>query len=129
MYASLLQSYLDFFYAKEILFQLPRVNERHCQGCIMESLSQTDHTCFLVTKRAQLSLYLDEVLDIIDENSVIENWIRATSALEDVYSDDIATFELKLRCPDWRATMKTSDWKYRILKTTAQVLGCERYFR
>lgn len=127
-YASLMDSYLDFFYAKEILRHLPKVIQQKCEGCQLDSLSQTDHTCLDLTKRQQLSRYLDEILQVIDEQDILFKWKSAVSILEDVSPGYIAMFELKIRCIDCRETMKTEAWKYRMVKLADQLLRLERCF-
>ena len=84
MSSSLLESYLDFFYAQEILYRLPIVVKRTCQGCLLDSLSQTDHTCLNLTKRQQLSLYFEDVLSEIDEQHIMLKWREAVYPIEDM---------------------------------------------
>ena len=47
----MLDSYMDYFYEKEILYRLPVVMKEKYEGCLVNFLSQTDHTCFIKTKR------------------------------------------------------------------------------
>lgn len=124
----LLDSYLDFFYAKEIILRLSDVIKRKCEGCALDSLSQRDHTCLSLTKRQQLSLYFEDVLQIIDEEAILSTWKEHVTALDDISPDFIAIYELKFNCKDWRDTMKTSSWKYRLIKLSAQLLRLERCF-
>lgn len=124
----LLDSYLDFFYAKEIILRLSDVIKRKCEGCALDSLSQRDHTCLSLTKRQQLSLYFEDVLKIIDEEAILSTWKEHVTALDDISPDFIAIYELKFNCKDWRDTMKTSSWKYRLIKLSAQLLRLERCF-
>ena len=124
--ASLSDSYLDFFYAKEILTRLPLVIKQKCEGCQLDSLSQRDHTCLSLTKRQQLSLYIEDILQVIDEQDILVKWREAVATFES--PEYIALYELKFKCVDWRDTMKTPSWKYRLIKTSAQLLRFERYF-
>ena len=126
MSSSLLESYLDFFYAKEILYRLPLVLKRTCEGCLWDSLSQTDHTCLNLIKRQKLSLYFEDVLSVIDEQDIMLKWREAVSPLEDVSPAFLAIYQLKLNCVDWRETMKTPDWKYRLIKLSAQLLRLDK---
>ena len=48
--SSLLESYLDVLYAKEILDKLPGVIKQKCGGCQRESLSQVNHVCIALSK-------------------------------------------------------------------------------
>lgn len=126
--ASLLESYLDFFYAKEIIYRLSEVVKQTCEGCALESLSQMDHTCVMMTKRQQLSYYFEDVLKAIDEQDILGKWKESVASLEDVSPEYLAMYELKLHCADWRDTMKTSEWKYRMIKMAVQVMRLERCF-
>jgi hypothetical protein len=128
MSSFLLDSYLDYFYAKEILYRLPEAMKRMCEGCAVDSLSQTDHTCITLTTRQQLSLCFEDCLRVIDENNIVLKWREAVSPLENVSPEYLAMYELKLTCVDWRETMKTPAWKYRLLKLSAQLLRLEKYF-
>ena len=60
--SSLLESYLDVLYGQEILYRLPDVIQEKCEGCVVESLFLQDHTCFLLAKRVQLDLHIEDVL-------------------------------------------------------------------
>ena len=124
--ASLLNAYLDFFYAKEILRILPDVIQQKCEGCQLDSLSQTDHTCQDLTKRQQLTVYLEDILPLIDEQDILSKWKAAASILDEVSPEYIAMFELKLRCVDWRTTMKTLAWKERMIRMAVQLSCLER---
>ena len=124
--SSLLESYLDFFYAKEILYRLPMVMKQKCEGCLWGSLSQTDHDCVSLTKRQQLSFCFEDILRVIDEQDILLKWREAVATLES--SEYIAFYELKLSCKDWRNTMKTPGWKYRLIKLTAQLMRLDKYF-
>lgn len=124
--SSLLDSYLDFFYAKEILYRLPSVIKQTCQGCLWGSLSQTDHACVNLTKRQQLDLYFEDILRVIDEEDILVKWRETVTRLESpVY---IALYELKVTCVDWRATMKTPVWRKRMIHMAVQLMRLERNF-
>ena len=125
MSSSLLDSYLDFFYAKEILYQLPIVVKRMCQGCLWDSLSQTHHTCLNLSKRQQLSLYFEDVLTEIDEQYIMLKWREAVYPLKDMTPTFLEAYELN--CLDCRESMKTSDWKNRMIKLSRQLLLTDKY--
>ena len=72
--SSLLESYLDVLYAKEIVNQLPGVMKQKCGGCRRESLSQTDHMCVKLNKTEQISCCLDDILKVIDEQDILLKW-------------------------------------------------------
>ena len=124
----LLDSYLDFFYAEEILQRLPEVVHKMCEGCLQDSLSQTDHTCINMTKREQLSLYFEDILGVINEEDILLKWRASASTVDNVSSEYLAMYELKLNCQAWRETMKTTSWKYRMIKTILQLINLERCF-
>ncbi len=125
---SLLESYLDFFYAKEILYRLPEVIRQKCEGCLYDSLSQTDHTCLSYTRRYYFTLYVDDILRLIDEQVILLKWREAAVTLSQVSTECIALFALKLDSEEWRETMKTPSWKYRMTKMAVQLMRLERYF-
>ena len=124
--ANLLNSYLDFFYAKEILWCQPQIVRRMCEGCQIESLSQTDHSCVLLSQQQQLILYFENILSEIDECDILIKWREAASQI--ATPEYIAMYELKLNCPDWRQTMKTPSWKKRIMQKTSQLRSLDKYF-
>ena len=123
---NLLDSYLDFFYAKEILRCQSQIVHRLCEGCQIESLSQTDHSCVLLNQQQQLMLYFENILSEIDQCDILINWREAATQIAS--PEYIAMYELKLNCPDWRETMKTPSWKQRIMKLTSQLRSLEKYF-
>ena len=53
---------MDVLYGQEILYRLPDVIQEKCEGCVVESLFLQDHTCFLLAKREQLDLHIEDVL-------------------------------------------------------------------
>ena len=124
----LLESYLDFFYAKEIVLRLSDVIKQKCGGCALDSLSQRDHTCLSLTKRQQLSLYFEDILKIIDEEAILSTWREHVITLNDISQAYSSMYELKLNCKDWRETMKTQTWKYRLIKLAAQLMCLKRCF-
>lgn len=126
MSSLLMDSYLDFFYANEILHRLREVIHRHCEGCVLDSLSQLDHTCLNSTKRQQLSLHFEDILKLLDEGDILVKWRQAVTPLED--ETYLAMYELKFNCADWRETMKTPSWKYRMMKLSVQLLRLDKYF-
>ena len=69
----MITSYLDVFYAEEILAHLPAVVRRMCEGCLIDSLSQRDHTCIDINAQEQLSLYFDDILAVIDERVILRS--------------------------------------------------------
>ena len=124
--SSVLESYWDFFYAREIATRLPAVMLQKCDGCSVNSLSQREHTCLALTKREQLSLYFEDVLQVTDERHILLQWRDAVSSLADVTPEYRALYELKLNDPDWRATMKTQNWTNRMIHMAAQLTHLER---
>ena len=103
-----------------------QVVRRLCEGCQIESLSQTDHSCVLLSQQQQLILYFENILSEIDECDILINWREAASQI--VTPEYIAMYELKLNCPDWRQTMKTPSWKKRIMQLTSQLRSLDKYF-
>lgn len=125
---SLLQSYFDFFYAKEIGDNMFSVFRKKCFGCHNSRLSQMDHTCVTLTTDQQLELYFEDVLMEVDESDILAKWNEAASVL-DVSSQLIEMFKLKIYCKDWReADMKTLEWRTKIINMTIQLLRIERRF-
>lgn len=123
---SLLQSYFDFFYAKEISLKMYSVFKKKCFGCQHSCLSQLDHSCISLTNEQQLELYFEDVLIEVDESDILLKWNESASAL-DVSSELIDMYKLKLYCRDWRETdMKTLQWKRKMTKMTVQLLQLEQ---
>lgn len=125
---SLLQSYFDFFYAKEIRDKMRPVFKAKCLGCQNAFLSQTDHDCLTLTDEQQLNLYFDDVLLDVDETDILQRWRDAISVL-DTSSELIDMFKLKIYCKDWRETdMKTLQWKNKMINMTVRLLAIEKRF-
>lgn len=125
---SLLQSYFDFFYAKEIRDKMRPVFKAKCLGCQNAFLSQTDHDCLTLTDEQQLNLYFDDVLLDVDETDILQRWRDAISVL-DTSSELIDMFKLKIYCKDWRETdMKTLQWRNKMINMTVRLLAIEKRF-
>lgn len=125
---SLLQSYFDFFYAKEIRDKMRPVLKAKCLGCQNARLSQTDHDCLTLTDEQQLNLYFDDVLLDVDETDILQRWQDAVSVL-DISSELIDMFKLKIYCKDWRETdMKTLQWRNKMINMTVRLLMIEKRF-
>lgn len=125
---SLLQSYFDFLYAKEIRMKMNCVFKANCLGCRDSCLSQMDHACLTLTEEQQLRLYFEDVLLAVDETEILLRWDDAVSVL-DMSSELIEMFKLKIYCKDWRETdMKTVHWKNKMITTTVRLLNIERRF-
>ena len=126
---SLMDSYFDFLYAKAISIKSCSVFEKMCEGCENGYLSQRCHTCLSLSKRERLELYFDEILKDIDEEDVLIQWTEAVNCLDDISSELIYMYKLKLSCKDWRETdMKTQCWKTRMIKMVNQIWLLERSF-
>ncbi|WAR26051.1 hypothetical protein MAR_011755 [Mya arenaria] len=91
---SLLESYFDFFYAKEISKNMYLVFRKKCFGCQNACLSQSDHTCLTLTDKQQLELYFDDILAEVDESDIVLKWNEATSLL-DVSVQVLNMFQIK----------------------------------
>lgn len=125
---SLMQSYFDFFYAKEISRIMYTVFKKKCEGCQHSCLSQMDHTCLTLSNKQLLELYFEDILNIIDECDILMRWEASISAL-DVSPELLEMYKLKIYCKDWRETdMKTSNWKTKMINMTVQLLKLERRF-
>lgn len=125
---SLLQSYFDFFYAKEIRDKMRPVFKAKCLGCQNAFLSQTDHDCLTLTDEQQLNLYFDDVLLDVDETDILQRWRDAISVL-DTSSELIDMFKLKIYYKDWRETdMKTLQWRNKMINMTVRLLAIEKRF-
>lgn len=125
---SLLQSYFDFFYAKEVCNKMDLVFKKNCLGCQSFSLSQIGHTCLSLAREQQLELYFEDVLLEVDELDILKKWCEAASVI-DVSTELIEMFKLKIYCKDWRETdMKTLEWKTKMIKLTVQLLLLETRF-
>lgn len=122
---SLLESYFDCFYAKEISSKMNSVFKTKCFGCQNSCLSQTDHTCINLTREQQLKLYFEDVLREVDESDILMKWKEAASAL-DVSSELLEMYKLKIYCIDFRdSDMKSFMWRNKMIKMTIQVLLLE----
>ena len=125
---TLLDSYFLLFYAQEVLAELPIVVKQKCEGCNVESLSQTHHVCLSFDACKRLSLYFNDVLEAINETAIIQKWKQEASSINDISYSDLTLHEQKLNCADWRTTLKTFSWRQRLLKTALQVYRLERCF-
>lgn len=120
---SLLQSYFDFFYAKEISDKMYNVFKQKCFGCQNFRLSQMDHTCLRLADDQQLEIHFEDVLGDVDESDILLKWNSAVSRL-DIHSEVLEMFRLKIYCKDWREMdMKTAEWRTKMINMTIQLKG------
>ena len=122
---TLLQSYFDFFYAKEIKDKRPLVFKAKRIGCQNARLSQRDHNRLTLTEVQQLNLYFEDVLLYVDENDILQRWEDAVCIL-DMSSELIYMFKLKLFCKDWRETnmkyIANLQWRNKMITMALQLL-------
>ena len=124
MDASLLESYFDFCYAKSIKDNMLTVFKKKCFGCLHDSLSQTDHTCLTFSRKEQLELYFDEVLQHLDENEILRQWEETVSSFAN--ADFVNLYKLKFYCRDWRETdMRCATWKTKMVKLVFELFQLE----
>ena len=123
---SLLESYWDVCYAREILRRLPEVIRQQCVGCQLDSLSQRDHNCMCHSHREQLHLYFEDVLACINEADIVLKWREITEAMPLVTFEHRTLYEVKLNDTHWRVTMKTPSWRRRMIRMAGQLMQLER---
>ena len=111
-------SYLDVVYAEEILAHLPEVVRRMCEGCLIDSLSQRDHTCIDINAQEQLTLYFDDILAVIDERDILSKWKDAVASLKDVSQEYLARVELQVNRHN---TVKPTAWRQRMLTFATRI--------
>ena len=102
MTVTLLDSYFDFFYAKAIMDNLNDVIKKKCYGCVTNKLSQTDHTCWNLTKKDWLHRCFEDILYEVDENEILQRWEDSVNVCKE--KELVAMYRLKLYCRDWRET-------------------------
>ena len=125
----LLDSYFEFFYAKEIIDVMTDVFKKKCDGCKDGALSQLNHQCLMLSTKEQLELYWDYVLREINEIRVIEKWYGTVYMLDSVPIEVIDLYKSKLDCRDWRDTdMKMGSWKNRLIKMAISIMKLEKRF-
>ena len=127
MEVALLESYFHFFYANSIMKSMFDVFKTKCFGCVSECLSQKNHTCLLLSRKEQLELYFEEVLQQVDENEILMKWEEAVTTMEN--SALVNMYKLKINCRDWRETdMKSTEWKSKMIRLTLQLLRLHHRF-
>lgn len=125
MAVSLLESYFDFFYAMAIKEKLKEVLIRPCDGCLLNSLSQTDHICVNRPNRETIEIYFDDILKQIDEQEILFKWESSVHHIRD--TELVHMYKLKIFCLDWReCDMKTSSWKRRMIQLTLQLMRIDK---
>jgi hypothetical protein len=119
----LLQSYFEFFYAKEIMSKMYKVFKINCSGCQQGELSQLNHPCLSLTDYEQLELNLDDILDEVNESVILKNWDSAVSVMQNISPELKEMYKLKIYCQDWRDTdMKTTVWKSKMYRLTCELI-------
>lgn len=104
----LLDSYFQFFYAKEIISKMHTVFKNNCSGCQRGNLSQLSDPCLCLSEYHQLGLYFEDILLNVNEWDVLRKWTNAVSVLQDMSPELVDMYKLKIYCSDWRETdMKT----------------------
>ena len=95
-HVTLLDTYFDFIYGKEmkrVLFNLRTVK---CKGCMNGYLSQRDHSCLLLTTQQQIVLYWDEILERITETDIIVKWHETVLSIDHIPGTLTDMYKLKL---------------------------------
>ena len=92
---TLLDSYFDCLYAKEIISVMTSVFKKKCDGCKNAAISQLDYQCLMLTTKEQLELYWDCILREINEICVIEKWYGSVYMMDSVPIEVIDLYKLK----------------------------------
>lgn len=58
----------------DILFQLSKQLEKHCNGCHINHPSQRQHSCLTTTQEDLIDFYFEDILDQVDFYKVLEQW-------------------------------------------------------
>lgn len=127
---NLLQSYLDFSYAKEMVELVPRAIQDVCFGCQSYSSSENEHCCLIMTFDQKVQVSFDIILQQINEDLVLFRWNQLIQPLENTISpEELSSFRFKVYSDEWRSTcMKTAQWKTHILKLIVKLHHLERVF-
>lgn len=70
----LLESYFNVLYAKAMLSVMKTVVKDMCDGCQYGSLSQTKHTCLVLSKEEQLNRYFEQIVNAVYEDYILAQW-------------------------------------------------------
>lgn len=120
----LLESYFEFFYAREIVSRMCTVINQNCVGCQRGYPSQRDHQCLSLTDKELLRLYWGAILREVDEEEILRNWESAVLGMQDVSQELIHMYKLKIYCRDWREVdMKTVAWNSKMYRLSCQILA------
>ena len=124
---TLLETYFDFFYAREILNKMHIVLRQKCSGCRRGYLSQLDHECLTLTEHERFELYFDDILREVDESLILNNWNATVSVMSDISQALVGMLKLKFFCRDWRETgMKTAGWRKKMTEMVTQLASLNR---
>ena len=125
---SLLDSYFNFIYAREMMVVMHTVFKRMCDGCIHGNVSQREHTCLLPIEQL-LKTYFDDVVRELDELSIIRKWYQTVLLIPSMPSSLVDMYKLKLDCLDWRETdMKCKEWKSRMIRMILTIQQLDKRF-
>ena len=124
----LLESYFQYFYAKDIISRMYTVFKENCIGCERGYLSQRDHECLSTTESEQLELYFDDILSMVKQEDVLKQWnqhvhlLNISSKLIDMYRQN--------NCfTNWRKIDTiTVTWKKKMIRNVLNILQLERVF-
>lgn len=70
----MLEFSLQVYYAKAVISKVNKVGRLLCRGCRHGYLSQRDHPCIMYDRSWKLEHYFWDVMGILDEEQLIENW-------------------------------------------------------
>lgn len=82
--------------------------------------------CLMLSKKDQLDLYFDYIVSTVDDEDVLIQWIDAVECENNISSEVIETYKLKLSCKD--LDMKTEQWKQKMIRNTLQIIQNEERF-
>lgn len=124
--SNLLLDQLTLFYAEALKTTFFAVSTKMCYGCQEGHLSQTRHSCIMLTSHQKLLRYFHQILNDLDESEVIERW-KATIDVTDCA--DCLSLVKSVSNSSWRETrIKTNQWLKKLFQSVYRMIHLERRF-
>ena len=125
-YDDTLMEQLTLFYAHALKNLLFKVSRKLCYGCQEQHLSQTRHSCIMLTPQQKLSRYFYQTLHDLDESAVINRW---EAAIDETDCPACLSQVKNVHNSIWRETqLKTDRWVEKLFQTVYRMIRLERKF-
>lgn len=123
-----LNDQFDLLYAEAVMDKIHKVARTVCYGCKVAHLSQTQHSCIMLSPCQKLERYFETIMYSLNDSEILCAWNKCVQTM-DIESCKLEGYRRKLFCDHWRNDKLTTDmWKNKLFRTVWKMIKLEDRF-